>query len=139
MNAIEISHINMRYQMLQALDDVSMNVKQDEFFGLLGSNGAGKTTLFSIMAGLVFADSGSVHIMGGDVIQDYRMTRRMLGVVSQEIVFDPFFYLVDGFRYGFFGHSDVNPWTSLMIVSIFFCFFAVFTLHLLRKGYKLRF
>ncbi|MBR5999948.1 MAG: ABC transporter permease [Oxalobacter sp.] len=54
-------------------------------------------------------------------------------------VFNPFFYLVDGFRYGFFGHSDVNPWTSLMIVSIFFCFFAVFTLHLLRKGYKLRF
>ncbi len=53
--------------------------------------------------------------------------------------FNPFFYLVDGFRYGFFGHSDVNPWTSLIIVSIFFCFFAVFTLHLLRKGYKLRF
>lgn len=53
--------------------------------------------------------------------------------------FNPFFYLVDGFRYGFFGCSDVNPWTSLGIVSIFFCFFAVFTLHLLRKGYKLRF
>ncbi|MBS7328526.1 MAG: ABC transporter permease [Oxalobacter sp.] len=53
--------------------------------------------------------------------------------------FNPFFYLVDGFRYGFFGHSDVNPWTSLTIVSIFFCFFAVITLHLLRKGYKLRF
>ncbi len=53
--------------------------------------------------------------------------------------FNPFFYLVDGFRYGFFGCSDVNPWVSLMIVSIFFCFFAVFTLHLLQKGYKLRF
>ncbi len=53
--------------------------------------------------------------------------------------FNPFFYLVDGFRFGFFGHSDVNPWTSLVIVSIFFCFFAGFTLHLLRKGYKLRY
>ncbi len=53
--------------------------------------------------------------------------------------FNPFFYLVDGFRYAFLGYSDVNPWTSLIIVSIFFCFFAAFALHLLRKGYKLRF
>lgn len=53
--------------------------------------------------------------------------------------FNPFFYLVDGFRYGFFGRSDVHPWTSAIIVSIFFIFIAFFTVHLLRKGYKLRF
>lgn len=53
--------------------------------------------------------------------------------------FNPFFYLVDGFRYGFFGHSDINPWTSFTIVSIFFIFLAILTVHLLRKGYKLRF
>ena len=53
--------------------------------------------------------------------------------------FNPFFYLVDGFRYGFFGHCDVDPWTSAIIVSIFFVFLAFFTVHLLRKGYKLRF
>ena len=53
--------------------------------------------------------------------------------------FNPFFYLVDGFRYGFFGHCDVHPWTSAIIVSIFFVFLAFFTVHLLRKGYKLRF
>ena len=53
--------------------------------------------------------------------------------------FNPFFYLVDGFRYGFFGHSDVNPWTSFCIVSIFFLLLALFAVHLLQKGYKLRF
>ena len=49
------------------------------------------------------------------------------------------FYLVDGFRYGFFGHSDVNPWTSFCIVSIFFLLLALLAVHLLQKGYKLRF
>jgi ABC-2 type transport system permease protein len=53
--------------------------------------------------------------------------------------FNPFFYLVDGFRYGFFGHSDVNPWTSFCIVSIFFLLLAFLAVHLLQKGYKLRF
>ena len=53
--------------------------------------------------------------------------------------FNPFFYLVDGFRYGFFGRCDVHPWTSAIIVSIFFVFLAFFTVHLLRKGYKFRF
>lgn len=53
--------------------------------------------------------------------------------------FNPFFYLVDGFRYGFFGHSDVSPWTSLGIVSVFFLVLAFFAVHLLQKGYKLRF
>lgn len=53
--------------------------------------------------------------------------------------FNPFFYLVDGFRYGFFGHSDVNPWISLGIVSVFFFILAFFAVHLLQKGYKLRF
>ena len=53
--------------------------------------------------------------------------------------FNPFFYMVDGFRYGFFGHSDINPLTSLTIVSIFFVFLAFLAVHLLQKGYKLRF
>lgn len=53
--------------------------------------------------------------------------------------FNPFFYLVDGFRYGFFGQSDVSPWTSFSIVSIFFLLLALLAVHLLQKGYKLRF
>jgi ABC-2 type transport system ATP-binding protein len=120
MNAIEISHVSKRYQMLRALDDVSIEVKQGEFFGLLGPNGAGKTTLISIMAGLAFADSGSIRIMGCDVIRDYRQTRRMLGVVPQEIVFDPFFTVRETLRIqsGFFGLKGNDSWIDEVMVSL---------------------
>ena len=52
--------------------------------------------------------------------------------------FNPFFYMIDGFRYGFFGHSDVSPWTSLAIVAVFFVALAAIAINLLRRGYKLR-
>ena len=75
----------------KALDGVSFEIAQGEFFGLLGPNGAGKTTLISVLAGLVRASSGSVTVMGHDVRQDYAAARRALGIVPQELVFDPFF------------------------------------------------
>ncbi|MEN9930988.1 MAG: hypothetical protein RL604_1235 [Pseudomonadota bacterium] len=52
--------------------------------------------------------------------------------------FNPFFYMIDGFRYGFFGISDVSPWFSLLIISVFFLVVAALTLRLLSTGYKLR-
>jgi ABC-2 type transport system permease protein len=52
--------------------------------------------------------------------------------------FNPFFYMIDGFRYGFFGQSDVSPWTSLAIVAVFFVALAAIAINLLRRGYKLR-
>jgi ABC-2 type transport system permease protein len=52
--------------------------------------------------------------------------------------FNPFFYMIDGFRYGFFGKSDVSPWTSLAIVSVFFAVLAAVAINLLKRGYKLR-
>jgi len=52
--------------------------------------------------------------------------------------FNPFFYMIDGFRYGFFGKSDVSPWTSLAIVSVFFAVLAAVAINMLRRGYKLR-
>src|SRR5438128_2036158 len=52
--------------------------------------------------------------------------------------FNPFFYMIDGFRYGFFGKSDVSPWTSLAIVSVFFAVLAFAAINLLKRGYKLR-
>ncbi|HYD58348.1 MAG TPA: ATP-binding cassette domain-containing protein, partial [Burkholderiales bacterium] len=91
MNAIEVQAVRKRYGALQALDGVSLAVEEGEFFGLLGPNGAGKTTLISIIAGLARADAGRVSVMGADVAGDYRRARRMLGVVPQELVFDPFF------------------------------------------------
>ena len=73
----------------KALDGVSFQIEQGEFFGLLGPNGAGKTTLISILAGLARASSGHVTVMGHDVINDYAAARKCLGIVPQELAFDP--------------------------------------------------
>ena len=90
--AISIKKISKSYGALQALDEVSLEIHQGEFFGLLGPNGAGKTTLISILAGLVVADQGHALIMGADVQSHFREARRALGVVPQELVFDPVSY-----------------------------------------------
>jgi len=91
---------------------VSLAIPQGEFFGLLGPNGAGKTTLISIVAGLVRADAGSVSILGADVAADYRRARRLLGIVPQELVFDPFFTVRETLRLqsGYFGIRRNEAW-----------------------------
>ena len=90
--AISINNVSKRYGDLQALNDVSLEVRQGEFFGLLGPNGAGKSTLISALAGLLKVNNGSLSVMGADVERDFRKARKTLGVVPQEIVMDPFFY-----------------------------------------------
>jgi ABC-2 type transport system ATP-binding protein len=109
--AIEVDKVVKRYPKVQALDGVSLRIDEGEFFGLLGPNGAGKTTLISIIAGLARASSGSVRVMGHDVVTDYRAARSNLGVVPQELVFDPFFSVRETLRIqsGYFGlrHNDV--------------------------------
>lgn len=112
MPAIQIRNVKKRFGSLQALGDVSLDIKQGEFFGLLGPNGAGKTTLISIIAGLSRADSGSVSIQGHDVVADYRQARRLLGVVPQELVFDPFFTVRETLRMqsGYFGLHNNDAW-----------------------------
>ncbi|MYN01016.1 ATP-binding cassette domain-containing protein [Pseudoduganella sp. DS3] len=112
MTAIEISNVQKRYKALQALGGVSLKIEEGEFFGLLGPNGAGKTTLISIIAGLIRADSGSVKIHGHDVVTDFRAARRKLGVVPQELVFDPFFTVRETLRLqsGYFGLSNNDKW-----------------------------
>ncbi|MFN4038165.1 MAG: ABC transporter ATP-binding protein [Erythrobacter sp.] len=74
-----------------ALDGVSFDVPQGAIFGLLGPNGAGKSTLINTLAGLVNKTSGSVEIWGFDIDRDRRNASRSIGIVPQEIVFDPFF------------------------------------------------
>ncbi len=112
MAAISISNVKKRYGALQALDGVSLTIEQGEFFGLLGPNGAGKTSLISIVAGLNRADSGSVAIHGHDTVSDYRHARRLLGVVPQELVFDPFFTVRETLRMqsGYFGLKNNDAW-----------------------------
>ena len=91
MYAVEVIDIARRFGPVQALAGIDLTVERGEFFGLLGPNGAGKTTLISILAGLTRADRGTARILGHDVIADFRAARRNLGVVPQELVFDPFF------------------------------------------------
>ena len=120
MIAIEISEVSKRYQSLQALDAVSLNIEQGEFFGLLGPNGAGKTTLISIIAGLVRADAGTVRIHGHEVGKDYRLARKNLGVVPQELVFDPFFTVRETLRLqsGYFGLAKNDAWIDEILSNL---------------------
>jgi ABC-2 type transport system ATP-binding protein len=110
--AIEFRDVHKRFGDLHALSGVDLEVREGEFFGLLGPNGAGKTTLISVLAGLVRADRGSASVMGHDVRAGYRSARRALGVVPQELVFDPFFTVRETLRIqaGYFGLRDNSAW-----------------------------
>ena len=110
--AVEIVDVARRFGPVQALDGIDLEVEQGEFFGLLGPNGAGKTTLISILAGLTRADRGEARVLGHDVVTDYARARRLLGVVPQELVFDPFFTVRETLRIqsGYFGIRDNDDW-----------------------------
>src|SRR5207302_8706339 len=110
--AIELRDVQKRFGDLQALSGIDLEVSQGEFFGLLGPNGAGKTTLISVLAGVARAERGSARVMGHDVRADYRAARRSLGVVPQELVFDPFFTVRETLRFqsGYFGVRDNGAW-----------------------------
>jgi len=118
--AIEVIDVTKCYGDLQALAGVSLHVAPGEFFGLLGPNGAGKTTLISILAGLTRASSGTARIMGHDVGSDYRAARRALGVVPQELVFDPFFTVREALtiQSGYFGLRENRAWIDEIIDNL---------------------
>ncbi|MBN3764550.1 ABC transporter ATP-binding protein [Burkholderia sp. Ac-20365] len=120
MSAIEIRNVRKRYKDLQALKGVSFTVEQGEFFGLLGPNGAGKTTLISILAGLARADEGSITVHGHHVVDDFRLARRALGVVPQELVFDPFFTVRETLRIqsGYFGLRKNDDWIDEVMANL---------------------
>ena len=105
---------------VRALTGVSFDVEQGEFFGLLGPNGAGKTTLISILAGLSRASSGHVRVMGHDVVADYAAARRAIGVVPQELVFDPFFSVRECLRIqsGYFGIRKNDAWIDELLAGL---------------------
>ena len=118
--AIQVRQVSKRFGSLQALAGIDLEVAEGEFFGLLGPNGAGKTTLISILAGLARADSGSVRIMGHDVGEGYRGARRAVGVVPQELVFDPFFTVRETLRIqsGYFGLRANDAWIDEIMASL---------------------
>lgn len=104
----------------QALDDVSLTVEHGEFFGLLGPNGAGKTTLISILAGLARATRGKAEVCGYDVVSQYREARQSLGVVPQELVYDPFFTVRETLRLqsGYFGLRNNDDWIDEILANL---------------------
>src|SRR6478672_2599373 len=105
---------------LTALDGVSFDIEEGEFFGLLGPNGAGKTTLISILAGLARPTAGRVAVLGHDVQSDYAEARRKLGVVPQELVFDPFFTVREALRIqsGYFGVRGNDDWIDELLANL---------------------
>lgn len=118
--AVSIAQVSKRFGRLQALDGISLEIAEGEFFGLLGPNGAGKTTLISCLAGLIRPDSGKISVMGADVLSDYRAARRRLGVVPQELVFDPFFSVRETLRIqsGYFGLRHNDDWIDEILANL---------------------
>jgi ABC-2 type transport system ATP-binding protein len=118
--AVSFKDVARRYGNVVALAGIDLDVQQGEFFGLLGPNGAGKTTLISILAGLVRAHRGTVSVMGHDVVSDYRQARRLLGIVPQELVFDPFFTARETLRFqaGYFGIVDADDWIDEILAHL---------------------
>ena len=124
MSAIAFQSVSKVYQTakgpFQALNNVNLQIEEGEFFGLLGPNGAGKTTMISILAGLARASSGSVKVLGSDVREDYANARRKLGIVPQELVFDPFFNVRESLRIqsGYFGVKNNDAWIDELLESL---------------------
>jgi ABC-2 type transport system ATP-binding protein len=103
-----------------AVDNVSLDIEEGEFFGLLGPNGAGKTTMISMLAGLSRPTSGRACVLGSDVQTDAANARRNLGVVPQELVFDPFFNVRELLRIqsGYFGVKNNGDWIDELLHSL---------------------
>lgn len=108
--AIQINGIHKSFGSLNALKGIDLTIAQGEFFALLGPNGAGKSTLISILAGLIKPSAGNISVMGFDVVNQYQKARQLLGIVPQELVFDPFFNVREMLRFqaGYFGRGPEN-------------------------------
>ncbi|WP_038310415.1 ABC transporter ATP-binding protein [Kingella kingae] len=118
MNALNIQNAHKTYANgFTALKDVSFNVEQGEFFALLGQNGAGKTTLISAISGLNQLTSGKIEVMGFDVKTQSHQARMNLGLVPQELVFDPFFNVREilQIQSGYFGIRKNDDWIDEML------------------------
>ncbi|HQR61327.1 MAG TPA: ABC transporter ATP-binding protein, partial [Methylophilaceae bacterium] len=119
--AIKIDQVHKFFGTFEALKGVDLTIEQGEFFALLGPNGAGKSTLINLLAGLLRPTSGKLSVMGHDVVNDYQLARKALGVVPQELVFDPFFNVREMLRFqaGYFGRGKENyAWIDEVIEGL---------------------
>ena len=118
--ALELSSVSKYFGEFRSLNNVSLTVQEGEFFALLGPNGAGKTTLINIIAGLSRASNGSARVMGFDVVDQFRDARRSIGIVPQELVFDPFFSVRETLRFqsGYSGLKKNDDWIDELLHSL---------------------
>ena len=140
MSAISISGLNKHYAKVRALDNIDLTIERGEFFGLLGPNGAGKSTLINIVAGLTRFDAGRVAVLGHDVVTDYRQTRRLIGVVPQELTYDPFFNVREVLRIqsGYFGLRKNDTWIDELLTALMLTEKAGANMRALSGGMKRR-
>lgn len=118
--AVSVRGLEKHFAQVHALRGIDLDIAEGEFFALLGHNGAGKTTLISILAGLTRATAGTASIMGHDVTAQYREARRALGVVPQELVYDPFFTVRETLRLqsGYFGLRRNDDWIDELLFNL---------------------
>ncbi|MCZ8016978.1 MAG: ABC transporter ATP-binding protein [Limnobacter sp.] len=118
--ALELGSVSKYFGEFRSLNEVSLTIEEGEFFALLGPNGAGKTTLINIIAGLSRASSGTAKVMGFDVVNQFRDARRSIGIVPQELVFDPFFSVRETLRFqsGYFGLKKNDDWIDELLTSL---------------------
>jgi ABC-2 type transport system ATP-binding protein len=138
--AIRVAGLSKRYRDQLALDNVDLEIAPGEFFGLLGPNGAGKTTLISLLAGLARPTHGEAWVMGHHVEREYRAARHALGVVPQELVYDPFFNVREALRMqsGYYGLRYNRAWTDAIIERLGLAEHAHKNLRALSGGMKRR-
>ena len=117
MSALVIKNLHKSFDGVPAVKGVDFTINSGEIFGLLGPNGAGKSTIINMIAGVVRLGSGSITAFGYDNQRDYRHTRRMLGVVHQEVVIDNFFTIDQALQLhaGYYGVKDDPVWRQLLI------------------------
>ena len=134
-------NLGKRFKKRPVVRGVSLELQRGEVVGLLGPNGAGKSTLISIIAGLVRADAGHVAVLGHDTVRDYRQARRNLGVVPQELVYDPFFGIRNLLRLqaGYYGCGRESwPWIDELLEQLELTHKAESTMRQLSGGMKRR-
>jgi len=115
--ALKIENLHKSYAGVAAVKNLDLEIEQGEIFGLLGPNGAGKSTIINMISGVSVIDSGRISAFGYDNRSQYRQTRRMLGVVHQEIVIDNFFTIEQALKMhaGYYGVEDDEPWRNELI------------------------